>query len=435
MQIPQQQEQPRQQQQAQPEQQELQGADVTTVGAQPLRLPGAPGQAQQLQQQPDRPKPRGADASTIGALQLQQPHLLEQLQQLQELQQLQRLRHGDKAYPPAMCPTESEARPPALPQSPSQATRVAAARLTAPALSEVPAVLPTAALHRSSDLRDPSDTSPTHAPDDLGMDMRLRRSCAEVCALASELLATPLGQSMVRAVAAPPCPGPLFAPQLHLPEHGAAVADVSDGLAAAGAATLSAGKAPWGKHGKVVTPPAPAIADHLQQPFGGIQDPWPTLLESGSQRGPAIDHPAVADFAAGCGAGARSGRQVEQTTLMIRGLPQDRTQEDMLKLWPTSVWKYDFFFLPRNIGGKCNFGYAFVNFISEAHARAFKAAWHRVSLPSQERTIAITFADVQGFEANMARLSGKRVNRSKARFFRPAVFRSDLMAGDSPAAP
>lgn len=60
------------------------------------------------------------------------------------------------------------------------------------------------------------------------------------------------------------------------------------------------------------------------------------------------------------------------TTLMVRNIPAECTQEFLLELWPNHG-TYDFLYLPRNAGGKSNLGYCFVNFVSEAHAAAFKA--------------------------------------------------------------
>mmetsp|Transcript_93172 Transcript_93172/g.268143 ORF Transcript_93172/g.268143 Transcript_93172/m.268143 type:complete len:405 (-) Transcript_93172:222-1436(-) len=372
----------------QPEHQKLPGADGSTIGSQPLCRSQVRAQMQQMQQQPGQQKLFGAGDLTTGAQQLQQALLQEKMQQLQ---QSQTIALWQPAHAPTLWPHGNEAHAPAIPQSLAEATRAAAAQ--------------------------PRQLG---APEAFDVSARLRRSSEEVAALASELLATPLGRNLVRTQVVPPSPG-------------------------LGAAPALAGKAQ--QHTG-----APAARPASGRAFAGAPQrrsaQWPTAVDDGQPRGPAVDAGAWNDQQAnGAGlaatelaechtAGAWSAGKAEKTTLMIRGLPQDSTQEEMLKLWPTAVWKYDLLFLPRNIGGKCSFGYAFVNFVSEAHARAFKAAWHRVALPSmsQDRAISITFADVQGFDANMARLSSKRVNRSKARFFRPAVFNHDDAAGVPPEA-
>lgn len=101
------------------------------------------------------------------------------------------------------------------------------------------------------------------------------------------------------------------------------------------------------------------------------------------------------------------------TTLMVRNIPAECTQEFLLELWPNHG-TYDFLYLPRNAGGKSNLGYCFVNFVSEAHAAAFKEKWHRAHTAclgfacSAKRCLSVSLAEVQGLEANVKPLQALR---------------------------
>ena len=52
----------------------------------------------------------------------------------------------------------------------------------------------------------------------------------------------------------------------------------------------------------------------------------------------------------------------------------------LLRHWPNRC-TYDFLYLPGSAEGEQNLGYAFINFVSAAHAEAFKDAWQKKRLP------------------------------------------------------
>lgn len=99
-----------------------------------------------------------------------------------------------------------------------------------------------------------------------------------------------------------------------------------------------------------------------------------------------------------------------QTTLMIRNVPVMYTQELLLEEWPNDG-TYDFLYLPRSGAGRWNLSYAFINFVSEAYAVKFKDQWQKKRLAnfSSKKPLNISFAEVQGLEANLAQLKKKRV--------------------------
>lgn len=99
-----------------------------------------------------------------------------------------------------------------------------------------------------------------------------------------------------------------------------------------------------------------------------------------------------------------------QTTLMVRNVPVMYTQEMLIEEWPNDG-SYDFLYLPRSGAGRWNLSYAFINFESEAQAVKFKAQWQKKRLAhfSAKKPLNISFAEVQGLEANLAQLKKKRV--------------------------
>lgn len=98
------------------------------------------------------------------------------------------------------------------------------------------------------------------------------------------------------------------------------------------------------------------------------------------------------------------------TTLMVRNIPIKYTQETLAKEWQQHQFAWDFLYLPRGSAGENNLSYAFVNFISEAHAEAFKRKWDRTRLSrySARKALNISAAEVQGLSANLELLRKKR---------------------------
>jgi hypothetical protein len=108
------------------------------------------------------------------------------------------------------------------------------------------------------------------------------------------------------------------------------------------------------------------------------------------------------------------------TTLMIRNVPVMYTQEMLLWEWPNGG-TYDLLYLPRT--GQTNLSYAFINFVSEAHAMAFTALWHKKRLAhfAARKPLNISFADVQGLRPNLVQLGKKRVRRMEMRECQPII--------------
>merc|ERR1712059_101446 len=69
-----------------------------------------------------------------------------------------------------------------------------------------------------------------------------------------------------------------------------------------------------------------------------------------------------------------------KTTLMIRNVPVLYTREMLLEEWPNQG-TFDFLYLPFSCSTQRNLSYGFVNFTSEAAARAFVGKWQKKRLP------------------------------------------------------
>lgn len=123
---------------------------------------------------------------------------------------------------------------------------------------------------------------------------------------------------------------------------------------------------------------------------------------------------------AGSGVGDAVAVPVPATTLMVRNIPAECTQESLMNFW-TPDGTYDFLYLPRNAGGKANLGYAFLNFVTEAHASAFKSTWQRARFGSTTRRLNVSLAEVQGLDANISRLKAKPAGRMRSRHSAPFV--------------
>jgi len=99
---------------------------------------------------------------------------------------------------------------------------------------------------------------------------------------------------------------------------------------------------------------------------------------------------------------------------MIRNLPNKYQRDTMLKEIDAKGFadKYDFFYLPIDKDTKANRGYAFINFINPADAVAFKLKYDGKKLSSynSNKVVAVTIAELQGFQANHAHYSTSRVN-------------------------
>eukprot|EP00927_Polykrikos_kofoidii_P063066 TRINITY_DN57875_c0_g1_i1.p1 TRINITY_DN57875_c0_g1~~TRINITY_DN57875_c0_g1_i1.p1 ORF type:complete len:301 (-),score=43.53 TRINITY_DN57875_c0_g1_i1:21-923(-) len=113
------------------------------------------------------------------------------------------------------------------------------------------------------------------------------------------------------------------------------------------------------------------------------------------------------------------------TTLMVRNLPENITQKDLVAELNDSgfLGAFDFCYMPSTFRTGRGKSYAFINFISDSVARSFALTWHlsrHFGMTDGGSLLTIAVAEVQGIE-NM--LHGKASNRNRIRnpSFRPYI--------------
>jgi len=98
------------------------------------------------------------------------------------------------------------------------------------------------------------------------------------------------------------------------------------------------------------------------------------------------------------------------TTLIIKNVPQRFRQARLAEIWPpASSW--NILYLPWSRAQQRHVSYAFVNFVSNAAAVAFHAAWHGQTLQASHRAkpLDIRPADIQGYFPNLVHMYSKLV--------------------------
>jgi hypothetical protein len=117
---------------------------------------------------------------------------------------------------------------------------------------------------------------------------------------------------------------------------------------------------------------------------------------------------------------------VERTTVMLRNIPNKYTQRMLLDQLNHSGFegKYDFFYLPIDFRNRCNVGYAFINFLSNATATEFKKQFDGVKLTgfNSQKICEVSYARVQGLKANIEHYRNSPVNGISVPEYRPLLF-------------
>jgi hypothetical protein len=119
----------------------------------------------------------------------------------------------------------------------------------------------------------------------------------------------------------------------------------------------------------------------------------------------------------------------EMTSLVVRNIPECYTREDLMLEWPNDNCAIDLLYMPQKNKGQTH-NIAFINFSSNAAARAFRSHWHRQHLShgvgdSTQQHLNIDFAKVQGQTAILSMLKKRRVGRLQSRY-QPILFQSGV---------
>jgi len=127
--------------------------------------------------------------------------------------------------------------------------------------------------------------------------------------------------------------------------------------------------------------------------------------------------------------------QDKRTTLMIKNIPNKYSQKMLLDSLEKHKGNFDFFYLPIDFKNKCNYGFAFINFVRPEYIPAFYQefngqTWQRFN---SQKVCSISYAKIQGREA----LIEKNFHiLAEDRKYRPLIFRSDgLKAGEEEEIP
>mmetsp|Transcript_79100 Transcript_79100/g.256478 ORF Transcript_79100/g.256478 Transcript_79100/m.256478 type:complete len:281 (+) Transcript_79100:73-915(+) len=113
------------------------------------------------------------------------------------------------------------------------------------------------------------------------------------------------------------------------------------------------------------------------------------------------------------------------TTVMVRNIPVMYTQDMLVSEWK-DAGVFDFLYLPRSGDGHTNLTYAFINFVFEQDALAFKEFWQKKRLAElvARKPLNISFADVQGLNGNLMQLKKKTTPLMEARQCQPIIIQN-----------
>jgi len=102
----------------------------------------------------------------------------------------------------------------------------------------------------------------------------------------------------------------------------------------------------------------------------------------------------------------------EATTLVVRNLPANLSQDDLLMIWPPDG-SWDYFHCPYNLLHRQALGYLFINFTSPAFASAFKARWHGRPFPGEasHKILNVVPAELQGWRALLGRVKIRKLGQ------------------------
>jgi hypothetical protein len=135
-------------------------------------------------------------------------------------------------------------------------------------------------------------------------------------------------------------------------------------------------------------------------------------------------------------ASVRERRAMQNTTIMIRNMPNRYCQRELIVELEDLGFagKFDFLYVPMDKGTMLNVGYAFVNFVGHHWAQKcmslLQGGHFTRHCKNSRKTIAVTWAHMQGLEANLAHYEKAAVSSSKMRQHRPIIMANISIATD-----
>lgn len=119
--------------------------------------------------------------------------------------------------------------------------------------------------------------------------------------------------------------------------------------------------------------------------------------------------------------------EVQLTTVMFKNIPNDYNRSMVMELLDQAGFKtrYDFLYLPMDFRSRCNFGYAFINFVTEVDAETCTSCFSGFSqwaVPSRKIASVVLSRPTQSLEACVERYRNSSVmHPSVPDEFRPVV--------------
>eukprot|EP00927_Polykrikos_kofoidii_P034224 TRINITY_DN29060_c0_g1_i1.p1 TRINITY_DN29060_c0_g1~~TRINITY_DN29060_c0_g1_i1.p1 ORF type:complete len:546 (-),score=81.17 TRINITY_DN29060_c0_g1_i1:397-1794(-) len=191
-------------------------------------------------------------------------------------------------------------------------------------------------------------------------------------------------------------------------------------------------------HGPFSTPQSASTASQTSSPCaaeislrkpmskGDHKDSGETADHTSFEKCACVRTPADDVTSAASSSDGSSSADEEPTTIMLRNLPPCMTQKCLLEEINKSGFAgtFDFCYMPRHFSTGHGKGFAFVNYTSSALATTFIRLWHgsfRFGLTTSDQPISVTYAVLQGLEANVSKWASSRIRRVKNRDLRPYI--------------
>jgi RNA recognition motif-containing protein len=126
----------------------------------------------------------------------------------------------------------------------------------------------------------------------------------------------------------------------------------------------------------------------------------------------------------------RDNSQQCWTTVMLKNIPNDYTQEMLLKLLDEEGFscKYDFVYLPMDFRSGSAFGYAFINLVTPADTKVFESHFHgfcRWAFPSRKVAEVTWSRPMQGLAATIERYRNSPImHQDVPDCYKPIIFQN-----------
>jgi|LauGreDrversion4_2_1035121.scaffolds.fasta_scaffold05013_8 RNA recognition motif-containing protein len=111
------------------------------------------------------------------------------------------------------------------------------------------------------------------------------------------------------------------------------------------------------------------------------------------------------------------------TTVLVRNIPAGYSQDELIALFRSLGYLFNFFYCPMDFRTRRNIGYLFIDLIVPEMARDFMTKFHNYPLPfyKSNKVCVVSWARVQGWYQNVENYKGSTIF-NLGREFRPRLF-------------